>query len=118
MKATELRIGNYLLPNNECQDSYVEVVEIGVDFIICECSGGLLYRNPKPIPLTEEWLVKFGFEKDTYERRIVDSWFIGGKIHLTVTNGLLYNNYLQVNHVHQLQNLYHALTGEELNLKE
>ncbi len=69
----------------------------------------------RPIPLTEEWLIKFGLEKDTetdyrwfledwlaYDVddnciRIADSWEFG-----------------KLKYVHQLQNLYFALTGKEL----
>lgn len=69
----------------------------------------------KPIPLTEEWLVKFGYtgygtlgemnffisENGTYRVR----WF-GNIVHLSLK------------YVHQLQNLYFALTGEELTVTE
>jgi hypothetical protein len=66
----------------------------------------------KPIPLTEEWLLKFGF----------DGWDLG-KYTLIRTNG----NFFITGHkgpiaqniffVHQLQNLYFALTNEELTIK-
>ena len=78
----------------------------------------------RPIPLTEEWLLKFGWifniETDTYER------YPNGdaRMHLTyrgVNCSFDMLNYVlksticnSIKHVHQLQNLYHALTGEEL----
>ncbi len=76
------------------------------------------------IPLTEEWLIKFGFEKTN-----VDIFFkhIGEKalsIYLESNNltTLLSFDFQEtplrrVKYVHQLQNLYFALTGEELGTK-
>ena len=68
----------------------------------------------KPIPLTEEWLLKFGFKKDNnftwvnLEMELMQRedgfWiWLGADLYLE--------------HVHQLQNLYFALTGEELIIK-
>jgi len=73
-----------------------------------------------PIPLTKEWLIKFRFglrmdmplfvkvreqtsehiffENDRYKYRLAG------------------NRFVVVKHVHDLQNLYHALTGEELTI--
>ena len=67
MEAKELRIGNYLKTDRECQDDYVEVVEIYNENYFCTCSAGLNYQKEhvKPIPLTEQWLLKFGFERVT-----------------------------------------------------
>jgi hypothetical protein len=76
--------------------------------------------NPCSIPLTEEWLVKFGFKLPAY------SW-IGDKFHLSEWDryplnwcvAMNKNNAIVVSklkYVHQLQNLYFALTGEELEL--
>lgn len=93
----------------------------------------------KPIPLTEEWLVKLGFEKridgaaTTFSiklknRPLETELFVGlsGKrVYLRES----YSEHLKlqpelvclsesVKSVHQLQNLYHALTGTELTLKQ
>ena len=68
----------------------------------------------KPIPLTEEWLLKFGF----------DSMFSGAGYHKNgVEIGNNHNGFYilatsyQIEFIHQLQNLYFALTGEELTIK-
>lgn len=72
----------------------------------------------KPIPITEEWLVRFGFEVNNTE-----SWYYKGNFRwskvgrywlwfgIPMQNGLF-------KHVHQLQNLYFALTGQELKLND
>ena len=79
-------------------------------------------KSIKPIPLTEEWLIKFGFVKS------LDYWVISNKgffVGVTlkeviypmfdIDNPMLIKT---LKHVHQLQNLYFALTGEELTIKE
>jgi len=76
--------------------------------------------------LTEEWLLKLGFElayESDYRRKfdMLDSRF-GYDFDLNGdTNGMqgfrYIGNYLgHIKHVHQLQNLYFALTGKELEV--
>lgn len=94
------------------------------DFEISGKSGRSLWaKNIQPIPLTEEWLVKFGFEKDTETK----SWSILTSLEkfdylFEVSNQ--YQEYFQpdflridIKYVHQLQDLYSILTSEELSLK-
>jgi hypothetical protein len=108
MKAQELRIGN-LYDNN------------GNYFVVTPSTIESVFESErvwcKPIPLTEEWLLKFGFEKNiTTDLYPTFSYDI-----LNVNDGIVYVlNYGFVNHikyVHQLQNLYFTLTREELKLK-
>ncbi|MEN5306801.1 hypothetical protein ABE425_04755 [Chryseobacterium cucumeris] len=70
----------------------------------------------EPIELNEDWLLKFGFHKVQY------SFWING---LAVHNNTPFEFYIlyeqnrtYIKYVHQLQNLYFALTGEELKIKE
>ena len=96
MEEKELRIGNY----------------VNIEDTILSIDLQELYYNLSlmtPIPLTEEWLLKFGFEKAyetcyQYKDFILNDKFIMMDIDITV----------QLKYVHQLQNLYFALTGEEL----
>lgn len=96
MNEEELRIGNY----------------VNIEDTILRIDLQELYYNSSimtPIPLTEEWLLKFGFEKAyetcyQYKDFILNDKFIMMDIDITI----------QLKHVHQLQNLYFALTGEEL----
>lgn len=57
MTANEFRIGNWV--NVTDKDYQVtQILERGVN-----CGHiGAMYDIVKPIPLTEEWLIKFGFE--------------------------------------------------------
>ena len=110
MKATELRIGNLVNENGE-------VIKIRQE-TLCDFANG--YVVFEPILLTEEWLLKFGFYKPSH------TW-CGDIFHLTEwdehplnwcvaldKNGAIL--VLKLKYVHQLQNLYFALTGEELEL--
>ena len=66
-----------------------------------------------PIPLTEEWLVKFGIieANESHVKRIkIETDF--GELMFYIDNRLP-----QLKYVHQLQNLYFALTNTELTIK-
>tara|TARA_R110000764_G_scaffold197250_1_gene282329 strand:+ start:398 stop:748 length:351 start_codon:yes stop_codon:yes gene_type:complete len=116
MEAKELRIGNYV--NFEFHKDVGGIEKVGVFLSDIEnlIYGGNKSKYYTPIPLTEEWLVKFGFK------------FLNGYGFPMVGNYLQkedgtywYNvngNFIDIDHVHQLQNLYFALTNEELIIKQ
>ena len=122
MKATELRIGNLVDLGNRI----AKVIDIGhlsctvVD--LGETQDTLEdYERTQGIPLTEEWLDKFGFDIKDKDRL---DW-VKGAFNLERSNEdnnkfcfEVYSHYIPLDYVHQLQNLYFALTGEELILKE
>ena len=135
LKYNELRKGNLLyfpfISGN------VEVIGVNALYGVNEpyfnklsvTEGINMYYEPievfKPIPLTEECLIKFGFfqyeinnikfseyiksEKDNY--RISTIAGNTNNCQLAI-NG--YNTQTIIDSVHQLQNLYFALTGKEL----
>jgi len=124
MKAKELRIGNFLrTPNGINHVSGIqdrEVVEVG--------EIGYVIEMVKPIPLTEEWLLNFGFETYTTEKSkvyklgnfmvtyVLKGRFAGNK-YLKAFN-ISFSEFGHIKHVHTLQNLYFALTGEELQIRK
>lgn len=119
MKASELRIGNFVEFDGE--ESKIESISLGVKsghVVYLECYGDLiLFDHLEPIPLTEEWLVKFGFEeKDGYFTKNKDDIYNNYTDNSFdyVINGIVI---IEIKHVHQLQNLYFALTGEELKIQ-
>ena len=134
MKASELRIGNLIFDYAGRQITIKKIdfpSEILIYFIGCEENHSEYNLNDiKPIRLTEEWLMKFGFKKKKYPNPRVWSYmydfgFLSLRYHYF---GLKNNrNYLisatecrwdnDIKYVHQLQNLYFALTGEELTIK-
>jgi len=119
MKANELRIGNYVNADGNHKKVY-NLYSNGWDFLHDDIDCRFVeYQNTKPIPLTEDWLLKFGFEKKGSFYRIKNSRFVEVIMHdegIDVTN---YSVLLpHIKSVHQLQNLYFALTNEELTIKQ
>ena len=98
MKANELRIGNWVMGNAPFQVDGMQIslaearVRQGFDI------------GWQPIPLSEEWVKRFGLNQSN---------LVGG----IYTDGDLYITVDMPKYVHQLQNLYFALTGEELTIK-
>lgn len=118
MKANELRIGN--LVRNNMNGEILKPCDVLCDGINTDNYEGLNYGFIEPIPLTEEWLLKFGFEKQHNEEDF-DYWFKNDFLNDIIwehSEGFCHNlNYGgDIKHVHQLQNLYFALTNEELIL--
>lgn len=79
------------------------------------------------IPLTEEWLYKFGFGKSVESEALYKDlkarmilWVSRGdcaEMDLIQDGKRISFRLSHIKHVHQLQNLYFDLTGEELKLK-
>lgn len=81
-----------------------------------------------PIPLTEELLLKCGFETEHYGFSNVNielsyGCFLCGGISqdydvglFVSTNGAEYAVSNEIKYLHQLQNIYYALTGKELEI--
>ncbi len=134
MEAKELRIGNWVEliveEGDEMVDSFEPITQIqSIDYdvftptekvyFISSSNEDVAYMGMvKPIPLTEEWLVKFGFVSNPYQdiyAKVSDT--ISFVIDVDKTRGYLelYSKGVDLKHVHQLQNLYFALTGEELS---
>lgn len=119
MKATELRIGNVIM-------DYEEIITVdGIDDIdvFNKNIGDIPLHTINPVQITEEWLLKFGFEK-TYESQFRLKYdhprnYIGYDFSKTEEKSMedfrFYGHYIKIKYVHQLQNLYFALTGEELH---
>lgn len=120
--ARELRIGNLAFENGRGV--------ITIDGAMIKWIEERSYRGIEPIPLTEEWLLKFGFEKhitgcfikgyaEQGELIIFDSSTPVAKAN-DIKEGEYYYMFHRsahmLQHVHQLQNLYFALTGNELTL--
>jgi hypothetical protein len=121
MQANQLRIGNWVMidPHNFPQ----QVCDVMCDCVNTENVQGAHYGLMDAIPLTEEWLLKFGFTRhhdDYYNdiifiKNVVNNYeFEWGVYPITLNSGVQINNRTLLKHVHQLQNLYFALTGEEL----
>lgn len=118
MKASELRIGNLVLDTFGKEVEVKDIMTYGINSQ-WGCST-FNYEELKPIPLTEEWLLKFGFKYTKME--VGFNQFRKGILELSITpNGYeLFFTYkwVKIEYVHQLQNLYFALTNEELTYEQ
>lgn len=123
MKKEELMYGNKLLFLNEVVTfSHIsQIREDGIFWIkTIESKIDSKSFHFKPIPITEEWLLKFGFVQsqdiDTiFGLKLNDFWYINEFQIRNNFNSILLD--FELKYVHQLQNLYFALTGTHLKLK-
>jgi hypothetical protein len=114
MKKQDFRFGNLVNYNEGGISQVIGVHQFGLDVMDEDLEEIYMeYENFSGIPITEEWLLKFGFEKVADRYRLKKGW------HWIEVNKFSYyidgKQYGLIDYVHQLQNLYHALTGEELN---
>lgn len=112
LQSKDLRIGNYVkLAGYE----YEYHIVLGCD--IAELDDPAIDLKALPIKLTEEWLLKFGWKKDSIISED-DAYSFKGEIVFIGETGVRYFGLTTIlKYVHELQNLYFAITGEELELK-
>jgi hypothetical protein len=125
IKANELRVGSWVLyPHTQNELFHItEPRQIELAYILL------------PIAITPEWLERCGFEKrlinnsffeyhlpctpphyrNEYKLRWWDAETFRSLEWVTVESGSIHK--FPCAYLHQLQNLYFALTGEELNVK-
>lgn len=122
MESNELRIGNYIYDPINKENVKLVAIEQGNRPITLGCKGTSSFSGfdcLKPIQLTEEILLKCGFEKVEHENgdyfdfelfmlKILDTYFscVYGKQRIEY----------ELKYLHQLQNIYFALTNEELTV--
>lgn len=133
IQKTELRIENIII------DSHNDGYPMGATFVVKELrdeeliyytedSPGVGHTAPyaeiDPIPLTDEWLEKFGFFskcKSSCAQWNIRNFYVSTDHEDEYGSKTEYHerylcNNVWVDSVHQLQNLYFALTGEELTI--
>jgi len=122
MKANELRIGN-LVQFSEDSTFFVvkSVEEKWLELQNEEETSWISSEEIEPVPLTEEWLLKFGFKKTEWDNS--NSYlFVTPEYDYSIV--VYSNGYLEmggmvirkIDYVHQLQNFIFTLTGEELTI--
>lgn len=126
MEAKELRIGNYVTIAHETNSPLARVESITGQFInVFDNQRGYDIDFVLRIPINQEWLIRLGFihqygdiwdmpkpcESINYNHGECDVY--AGERHSYECQMITDS----VKHVHQLQNLYFALTGEELEVK-
>jgi len=133
IKANELRVGNLLILDDD-QKSTIKVESFflndGVWFIEwakVEGGGSIegcdTMNEFMTIPLTPEWLERCGFSKVANGLALmvlegyveISSLFTGFPLTFSIDGNRMPLHHVQ--YVHQLQNLFFSLTGEELQIK-
>lgn len=123
MEIQELRIGNYYRWNSfkgEAEEDMTISTWNALDLMGFNGIYMDYMSHCFPIPLTEEWLEKFGFEYDIETKSYSILTHLEKHDYLFEVSNK-YQQYFQpdfigidIKYVHQLQNLYFALTNEEL----
>jgi hypothetical protein len=155
IKASDLRIGNLVMTNNsmyrdESVGKIAVITQIDSKRTCEEIKGTVslyliedIWKDTygqwliyiEPIPITEEWLLKFGYNCVNNTKMVFKLYHndenadFSSLILKEVGNNPIWvysvNNRWTINpfpidlkYVHQLQNIYFALTGEELIMKQ
>lgn len=140
IKASELRVGSFVEQNGRVKQ--VVAIQTDHDFVYVHLDtweNKTHILHVKPIPLTPEILEKCGFSylgNGSYENgHMFDKIFVykrntlsigimlmaGGKLSISFNTNFKTNASMRIYegseyYLHQLQNLYQALTGEELEV--
>lgn len=115
MKAEDLRRGNLILTSKDAGGKKFLrsiVQEITATYVIVDGDRKVMLEDCEGISLSEEWLLKCGFERENNRWEMyIDEFHVvfNGQIFLEGTG-------IDIKYVHQLQNLYYVLTGEELKI--
>lgn len=124
--ARELMIGNYLIPSEPEHGKKPFRIDAGD---ILQIRKGMQHYQYEPIPLTPEILIACGFKmrnekkQDDYYHNywLPNNYCISHCVHGTDIHdeGKFYcgKSEVEVKTLHQLQNLYYALTQTELGYK-
>ena len=122
----ELRIGNLVLVQSRKLATDISDV-LAIDKIVPQSC-----TRYHPIPITPEWLERFGFEKResstcveyyigindiTHDWLFSLTWLLRPELINAPIAPFYRNGRHTIHYVHQLQNLYFALTGKELTIK-
>lgn len=150
MTVQELRIGNYVeesvlgvvtVSTIEPELIWVESKNMKSSHVIESSYYHVDINSITPIPLTREWLLKFGFNSNSpckdfedcgmpyYAKHGVLLFYNGNRLKHELCDYMIGYGSMRsgkyhiamikwIKYIHQLQNLYFALTGEELTVKE
>lgn len=113
MEVNELRVGNIISALGKTE-TIVTYINSDDNMIGSTDFADRPIEDFHPIPITEEWLLKFGY------RDIGEGWFmhdvniIQYNFKTKIVNPMILG--IKIEHIHQLQNLYFSLTGQELTI--
>lgn len=129
MKANELRIGNFVKDDKDDYQGIVSAI-LSDELVEVTYPSGVMAtqftQELAPVQLTEDLLLRAGFERDRTLSGISFHNFRFNDIELYAPDKegwcVAYCSYdifkLSIKYVHQLQNLYFPLTGDELTFAD
>ncbi len=123
IKANDIRVGNFII-DPECPLIISTVEEIQNDgFIVTNYNDHLTNKRAEPKPLTKD-VLESNFKAKRHEVGEGESYteyFDLGKLTvcdwgdgLIMSNSFAHGIRIKLESVHQLQNLYYSITGDEL----
>jgi len=132
IESKELRIGNYV----KCplDETFLKVTTLKNKLIIASKGENINYNAIEPFPLTEEILLKCGFVegdnkwfnemyytdcKEATELFVISFNLVSNRLaiyEIDMEDTCIFTG-KKVYYLHQLQNLFYALTGEELTVE-
>jgi hypothetical protein len=132
---SDLRFGNLVTRNYVGQEVTCKITGINEGYIeIQQFPHGQTFSKADPIALdpillSGDWLLKFGFEQGDHVTLSRDFYQIkvgGSLLQINPDNGVVwfernenkFNNPQLIKFVHQMQNLYYAMTGIEIHISE
>lgn len=115
MKTSQLKLGNIVFHNG----SVKKIDGIQPRWVWVDTMDSVPDEELEQIPLTEEWLLKFGAKELKPKRGVLKEFVLKTvRIEFSNSHNFYYkNSKVIISSVHQLQNLFYALTGQELILK-
>ena len=127
MIANDLRIGNYveetLFTNRITQITSISQKRVHVKYEFSRASVSI--KDITPITLTEEILLKCGFEKSNdldkfYHLDLLNEWtriYFNPKHNICQLSINQHDSCIRIKYLHELQNLVFALTQKELQIE-
>lgn len=121
MDTKDFRIGNLLFDREGKLCRVEELNGMENKIYAPAIVGGLTALPNIPIPITEEWLIRLGFYEEyksqfTIKYTHSKSQFGYEWSKATGWHFRYYGQYIDCKYLHQLQNLFFTLTGDELKL--
>lgn len=128
MNTADYRIGNLL--RDKVSKALLEVVELTKEDVVTHVIDRSMFPlkegwGLEPIPLTPEWLIKFGFKKEFNGCYVLDNYIVFQNIN-NIAEGIDEKGFYQgtgqkfvieIKYVHQFQNLYYSIIQKELKLE-
>lgn len=129
IQTNELRIGNWIIVQNPFRGEAARATVFNIlpdDLMVHDESQHRFAADPstsEPIPLTPEILEAVGFVKHGDELRLMHNTFNLATLEFDTSKQVVYLDFegtqtgVEIKYLHQLQNIFFTITGNELEIK-